>query len=682
MKKIFNLLLALPLLMLAACAEDQTLAPAEVHTYTIRACVAPVESRVAYEEESGAMNCKWEQGDIVAFQATDSTDTYDFTVTKVNADGSAVLSYTGNILNHNNFTGTATYAPRDNTKVGIQTANNNTEHLKYGETMVASLTAQPLDGATLTFSHPSSAVYKVAFKAPIAITAGSTLTLSGAWTDNATVTLNFAAAKDAIVTAYAMHTSGTIAQNGELKVALKVGAATYSYTHKSTKAVTYEAGKYWVSDISDKTLNKEIATPQPIDLGLSVKWADINLGASCAEDGGYRYGWGCTTPYDASMTAATWNAYFTLLGAPAGTSAADCGSAIDPLATFVNNSGDITTTDWDAAHATLGGHWRMPTQAELNELQSCTKQWVTRNGVNGIELTKNGNSIFLPAIEGMTTTGYFGNGAGNYWCSTSFSTKPASAYGSEIACTGGTNASLTTYDELRCTGYAIRPVYVENPKPQAIDLGLPSGTKWANFNVGASAPEEIGTYYGWGCTEPYAATENVIFNTYFLKLGAGPKPGGGNWIVTDFGTDNDPLKDYVTNKKSIAGTDRDAATKIYGSDWCMPTGDDVIELIQNCNWSWETNFNGVAGLNGYKASNKNDATKYIFLPAAGYRSGTETIDYGERGYIWSTTPNQSSTNYQNASYIDFSQINVPVKSDGGSRRLGYSIRAVSKPVAN
>ena len=66
MKKIFNLLLALPLLMLAACAEDKALAPAEERTYTLNAQVAAMDSRLGYEEEGGRMKCHWELADTVS----------------------------------------------------------------------------------------------------------------------------------------------------------------------------------------------------------------------------------------------------------------------------------------------------------------------------------------------------------------------------------------------------------------------------------------------------------------------------------------------------------------------------------------------------------------------------------------------------------------------------------------
>ena len=94
----------------------------------------------------------------------------------------------------------------------------------------------------------------------------------------------------------------------------------------------------------------------------------------------------------------------------------------------------------------------------------------------------------------------------------------------------------------------------EMEKELYVDLGLPSGLKWAKCNLGASKPEEYGDYYGWGCTDPYATGDDVDWPLYFTKL------GGTGTTYSDCGTDKDPLKDYVTtNVKSIAGTEWDAA---------------------------------------------------------------------------------------------------------------------------
>ena len=112
-----------------------------------------------------------------------------------------------------------------------------------------------------------------------------------------------------------------------------------------------------------------------VDLGLSVKWATCNVGATKPEGYGNYYAWGETSP-KTSYTE-------------------------DNCKTWDKSMGDIGgDSRYDAATANLGSGWRLPTQSELQELiDKCTWTWTKRNGVNGYEVKskKNGNSIFLPA---------------------------------------------------------------------------------------------------------------------------------------------------------------------------------------------------------------------------------------------------------------------------------------------
>ena len=688
MKKIFNLLLALPLLMLAACAEDKALAPAEERTYTLNAQVAAMDSRLGYEEEGGRMKCHWELADTVSVrEASADGQTYKFAVTQVNADGSAVLTYHGYILNANTFSGTATYAPRDAAMAGVQTADGNTGHLKYGETMTATLTNQKLEGSNLVFSHPETSVYKIVFKAPAAITAGSTLTLSGAWTEVMTVTLNFAKAAGATTTAYLIHKGGAIAKGALMRISLTVAGHTYNYTHTSTKAKEFGTSRYWVEDISDKDMLEDGTTPipTPVDLGLSVMWGSFNLGASSPETSGDRYGWGCPEPYGASLTAVTWSDYFSLLGS-AGTKESDCGTALDPLKAYVGISvypsfGNIAGTEWDAAHNKFGGKWRMPTEAEMEELLTkCTKTWTTDyegTGVAGMILTRNGNSIFLPAVRCIDKSGIYDDPdhpAGNYWFSTTpvGSTSSAEARDSELT-EGPSGASFTFFDDKRYVGCVIRPVYDNNQpeEPEALDFGLPSGTKWANLNLGATTPEEYGDYYGWGCAQPYSkdfVSQNVNWNYYFQTyLGA----SGAGFSGAACGTDRDPLKDYVNNGTSIVATGYDAARQKFGGTWRLPTKDDMMELRDNCNWQWTNDYNGVSGLNGYVVTKIGDASVSMFLPAAGYLSAHSVTTEGEYGYYWCGIPSSIASK---GSCIFFNNPNYNY--DAQYRDYGCMIRPV------
>ena len=93
----------------------------------------------------------------------------------------------------------------------------------------------------------------------------------------------------------------------------------------------------------------------------------------------------------------------------------------------------------------------------------------------------------------------------------------------------------------------------------------------------------------------------------------------------------------------------DAATKNWGSDWRMPTETEFQELIDNTNRSWTTE-NDVAG---WKCANKSDATKYIFLPAAGYRTGTSLCSAGSSGDYWSSSLNEDEVEYGRYMEIEY-----------------------------
>ena len=136
-----------------------------------------------------------------------------------------------------------------------------------------------------------------------------------------------------------------------------------------------------------------------------------------------------------------------------------------------------------------------------------------------------------------------------------------------------------------------------------VDLGLPSGLKWATCNVGASSPEDYGDYFAWGETSPKAeyTSENSI--TY-----------------------GEQMSDISGNAQY------DAATANWGGSWRMPTEDELWELFDHCEWEW-TQVNGV---NGSKVVGPNGSC--ILLPAAGYRYGSALDDAGNGGLYWSSTP--------------------------------------------
>ena len=179
--------------------------------------------------------------------------------------------------------------------------------------------------------------------------------------------------------------------------------------------------------------------------------------------------------------------------------------------------------------------------------------------------------------------------------------------------------------------------------PHLIDLGLPSGTKWACCNVGASKPEDYGGYFAWGeITEKSTYTSDNYLD--------------GKGTSYDIG-------------KDIAGTQYDAATANWGSPWVMPSLDQMNELKNNCTSEWTTEN----GVNGRRFTGSNGAS--IFLPAAGCRWGDELHYAGSYGYCWSSTLSESNTNV--AWYLYFYSGNVSTSNYYGRFR-GRSVRPVRK----
>ena len=164
-----------------------------------------------------------------------------------------------------------------------------------------------------------------------------------------------------------------------------------------------------------------IITGETVDLGLSVKWASHNVGATAPEEYGGYYAWGETE----EKSSYDWSTYKYCNGSETSMTKYCTSSSYGT----VDNKTILEPGD-DVAHVKWGGSWRMPTLAEQQELlNNCTWQWTTLNGINGYRVTgPNGNSIFLPAAGYRYGTGVSRQGSvGDYW-SCSLSSSACSLY--------------------------------------------------------------------------------------------------------------------------------------------------------------------------------------------------------------------------------------------------------------
>ena len=183
-----------------------------------------------------------------------------------------------------------------------------------------------------------------------------------------------------------------------------------------------------------------------------------------------------------------------------------------------------------------------------------------------------------------------------------------------------------------------------------IDLCLPSGTLWAETNVGAETATDAGNYYAWGEIE---TKSNFTWTPY-------------KWTSDNGST----FTKYTTDGKTVLDKEDDAAYMNWGSFCRMPTNDEFIELRNNCTWTWTTENS----VNGYKVtSNKNGNS--IFLPASGYRTHDGSYHYNDYGSYWTGTLDSDSNNY--ACHLNFEDY-YGCELSYGLRFMGRTIRPVAK----
>ena len=504
----------------------------------------------------------------------------------------------------------------------------------------------------------------------------------------------------------------TLGQQGQFTVTLTglTPGATYYY------AAYIKQGDNYIAE-SD-TLR--FTAYEFVDLGLpsGLLWMNLDLGADTICGNGDYYQWGAMVPYPQTG----WNQY----------------------QSTVQN---LTETGHDAVRNTLGGLYRMPTYAEMCELEAqASWEWTTMNTVPGYKVSSKTNSerfIFLPTTGWLDANGNLQrvNDRGNYWSSTWNSSTLAYDLGNStaVAHTGDdANAidqfsygsflrpvlSVITTDKAQSSGSTYQLcgrvhsiwgyggnvragfVYSMSPSPavgiegstdvpvsvtqpgeysytltsvgnnttyyykayifdgtdyhygaeqvfitmgassyQAVDLGLPSGTKWANMNVGAESETGVGNFFAWG--EVYSKT-NFSTATY----------------------DYYDYNHYVGIGEDIAGTKYDAVSAIMGGMWSMPTKAQYDELLNSdyTTWAWVTEN----GRNGYRITSlvEGYTDRSIFFPASGWMDGTTLRSDNSSGYFWLST-------FYNSDEAYYSSFRSGSKgSDPDPRWEGFPLRGV------
>jgi len=377
-------------------------------------------------------------------------------------------------------------------------------------------------------------------------------------------------------------------------------------------------------------LTGKVGTHEWVDMGLpsGTRWATCNVDATKPEQRGKHYAWGeITTKTTYTQGISKYHK--------------------KDVADFSGNKAhDVATAKW-------GKGWRMPTREEFDELlYYCNWRYVQKGGVWGSEITSptTKNTIFLPCA-GFKDEAKHENTSGNglYWTSTPRRDEWNS--GAYMYQFGGGLGEISTGE--RSYGYTIRPVTdydvdIQTPSSgeiaghKYVDLGLPSGLKWATCNLGADAPDRSGHYYAWGEISQV--------------------------------TDKKAAKNDMSKKKvgDINGNlQYDAARKAWGSSWRLPTQTEFEELLDNCT----IEYTQLGRRNGLKITSKANGN-YIFLPIAGSMNAHSDRPYKEdrsAGY-WTSTPR--AVNGLDA--YNFSIFDRKYMLASSMRDNGYSIRPVSE----
>lgn len=193
-----------------------------------------------------------------------------------------------------------------------------------------------------------------------------------------------------------------------------------------------------------------------------------------------------------------------------------------------------------------------------------------------------------------------------------------------------------------------------------VDLGLPSGKKWAKCNLGANNPWEYGDYYMWGSITPNTNDKC-------------------EWTNTPFNNEKKYFdKEYFNVHKSewlngdILKPKFDAAYQATGGKAHIPTRAELEELIANTTHEWIVNYKG-SGISGSKFTSKVNGNS-IFIPASGYRCGSSFDYIGRIVSVWSSSLYTFSPIDAHYSYLSSSTCCMTYY----FRQYGFCVRPVSE----
>ncbi|MCQ2236347.1 MAG: fibrobacter succinogenes major paralogous domain-containing protein [Bacteroidales bacterium] len=439
---------------------------------------------------------------------------------------------------------------------------------------------------------------------------------------------------------------------------------------------------------------------EPVDLGLSVNWSSVNVGASTSDNFGNYYSWGeIDTKDDYS-----WNTYIHSINESYDYSGISKYQIMDNLRggrwydydnnkQFIGDNKVVLETADDAASVNWGGDWIIPTKEDWQELfNNCYMIWTNDynkdDSKNAGYIVKskdknNTSSIFLPVAGMHIKSDLCSEGIG-YYLTSSLDNKTT------ISCStvGLFSGYFSIFGSSRECGVSVRPICPhsgDTNSHDAVDLGLPSGKLWATCNIGSHLPEEKGGHYAWG---EVTTKSDYSWSTYKHVYDGGSNYRDINKYTIDDGVNietawyNSSTGIFIGDNKSILEPTDDVATQNWGTEWRIPTWDEWMELYINTTQEWIENYNAT-GVNGYKLTSTKEGytNAFIFLPVAGYIKDSSLTGNGLNGYYWTSSIFEKESDL--ARYVTFSMNSFYVLFEdstfGGNycaRSNGMSIRPV------
>lgn len=452
-----------------------------------------------------------------------------------------------------------------------------------------------------------------------------------------------------------------------------------------------------------------------VDLGLSVLWADCNVGANYPSEFGGLYGWTDATGNNTSINN---NVY---------------PSANPPMSICGNAKYDIARKKW-------GGAWKLPTKDEFNELiKKCTWELEVIGNSGGYIVTgPNGNKIFLPLAGQRKGQKNMAEYTGMYWSGNS-SLKPCHGFKNAAYSLSLSAYNASTVLAPRFMGQSVRPVLpksnvstttrrqtrtrsleiITDCQTEANDVTTASRSKTeavvsdchsdketvrtAHLSKIETVVSDCKTLPQTSATDSETrATDNDIdekdilypipadsvlnrkhyyTGPYAIDLGLSVRWADRNLFATSpydpgkllrwadtTGKENSASKEMEWDEnipKEIAGTEYDIAHKKWKRKWRMPTADEMKELKEKCKWKWTKK----SGASGYTVTGPNGNS--IFLPLTGFRVGNIKKMQDENGFYWTSTRKDDERTIWNLSFVKKVQF-----MGVDTYYLGYGIRPV------